>query len=83
MKKTLDRKYVRWEDAPVWVKVGRCVRNYRKWREITPEQAALRAKIDVKRYKRIERAIVQDITIDEAYRIVDALKIYPDEIIPF
>ncbi len=79
----MARKYLTWDKAPAWIKVERSIKNYRKWRKITLEEAATRAKIDLKRYKRIERAVVPDITIDEAYRMVEVLKIYPDEIIPF
>lgn len=79
----MARKYLTWDKAPTWIKVERAIKNYREWREITPEEAAKRAGIDLKRYKRIERAVVPDITIDEAYRMVKVLKIYPDEIIPF
>ncbi len=79
----MARKYLKWDDAPAWIKVERSIRNYRKWRKITVEEAAAKAKIDLKRYKKIEKAMIPDITIDEAYRMVDVLKIYPDEIIPF
>jgi len=73
---------MRWVDAPIWVKVGRDIKYCRKWKNLTPEQVAFKAKIDLKRYKRMERAIVQDITIDEAFRIARALKIDSEMLIP-
>lgn len=74
---------MKWVDAPIWVKVGRNVKSCRKWRGLTPEKVALEAKIDLKRYKRIERTIIQDITIKEAINIAAALKVSQEEVIPF
>ncbi len=75
-----SRKYLRWVDAPIWVKIGRNIRDCRKWKKFTPEEVALKANIDLTRYKRMERAIVRDITFDEALRIATALKIRKDSI---
>lgn len=69
----ISRKYLRWSDAPLWMKICRNVRSGRKWKGGTPEQIAAKAAIDIKRYKRIERGLAQDITFDEADRIADAL----------
>lgn len=71
---------MRWIDAPIWVKIGRNIKDCRKWKGVTPEQVASRAKIDLGRYKRMERAVVQDITFDEVFRIAKALKIGDDGI---
>ncbi|HLL61165.1 MAG TPA: helix-turn-helix transcriptional regulator [Candidatus Nitrosocosmicus sp.] len=73
---------MRWVDAPIWVKVARNVKNCRKWKNLSKEQVASRAKIDLKRYKRIEREVVKDITIDEAFRMQKAMKVHQEEIIP-
>ncbi len=69
----MARKYLKWVDAPIWMKICRNVRDCRNWKGGTPEEVALKAGIDLKRYKRIERGLVQDITFDEAYRIGTAL----------
>ncbi len=76
----MARKYLKWVDAPIWVKIGRNIRDCRKWKCLTPEQVAFKAKIDLKRYKRMERAIVLDITHDETYRIAAALNIDIDNV---
>ncbi len=73
---------MKWIDAPIWVKIGRRIKCCRKWKGLTQEKVALVAKIDLKRYKRIERAIVKDITIEEAFRIKEALHVSQEEIIP-
>lgn len=71
----MARKYLKWVNAPIWVKIGRNIRDCRKWKGATPEQIASRANIDLKRYKRMERSVVQDITFDEVFRIAKALKL--------
>lgn len=81
--RTIARKYLKWVDAPVWVKTGRNILVHRKWRNLTQEEVATKGRIDLKRYKRMERAIVEDITIDEGYRIAKALKVSEEMIIPF
>jgi len=73
---------MKWIDAPVWVQVGRNIKHCRKWKKFTPEYVASKANIDLKRYKRMERDLVKDITIDEALRIKDALQAIQEEIIP-
>lgn len=73
---------MKWVDAPIWVKVGRDMKSCRIWKKLTQEQVAKRADVDLKRYKRMERTIVKDITIDEAFRITKALRVSQDEIIP-
>lgn len=79
----MARKYLKWRDAPIWVKTGRNIKDHRRWRGLTPEAVASKARIDLKRYKRMERAIVEDITIVEAKMIADALKVSEEMIIPF
>lgn len=76
----MARKYLKWFDAPIWVKIGRSIRDCRKWKGFTIEQVASRAQIDLKRYKRMERAVVRDITFDETFRIAKALNIDEDDI---
>lgn len=71
----MARKYQRWVDSPMWMKICKNVRDCRKWKEFTPEQIAIKAGIDLKKYKRIERAVAKDITFDEVFRIAKALKI--------
>ncbi|MBI3485736.1 helix-turn-helix domain-containing protein [Candidatus Daviesbacteria bacterium] len=66
----------------MWVKVGRNIKHCRKWKGLTPEELASRARINLKRYKRMEKAIVQDITIVEAFNIKDALGVSQEEILP-
>ena len=73
------KKYLKWVNAPIWVKIGRNIKNCRKWKGLTPEQVAFKAKIELKRYKRMERAIVRDITHDETWRIARALKLGDDD----
>lgn len=77
----MARKYLKWVDAPIWIKIGRNIKDCRKWKGFTQEQVAIKAKIDPKRYKRMERAIVKDITHDETYRIACVLKIDDEYII--
>ncbi|HHT9136997.1 MAG TPA: helix-turn-helix domain-containing protein [Candidatus Wunengus sp. YC60] len=76
----MARKYLKWCDAPIWVKICRNVKDCRRWKGFTPEKLAAKANIDLKRYKRIERALVQDITYDETYRIARALRIDEDNV---
>lgn len=76
----MARKYLKWVDAPIWIKIGRNIRDCRKWKNATPEEIASRAKIDLKRYKRMERAVVKDITFDEVFRIAKALKMSENDI---
>ena len=76
----MARKYLKWCNAPIWVKIGRNIKDCRKWKGLTPEEVAFKAMIDLKRYKRMERAIVQDITYDETFRIADALRIDEDNV---
>jgi len=73
------KKYLKWVNAPIWVKIGRNIKNCRKWKGLTLEQVAFKAKIELKRYKRMERAIVRDITHDETWRIARALKLGDDD----
>ena len=78
--KLIMRKYLKWVDAPIWVKIGRNIRDCRKWKNLTPEQVALSSKIDLSRYKRMERGIVQDINFDETHRIALAMKVDEEDI---
>ncbi len=78
----MTRTYIKWVDAPIWVKVGRNIRDCRKWKKYTPEKLAFEAKIDLKRFKRIERGLTEDITIYEALRIQHVLQVSQEEIIP-
>lgn len=80
--KKIARKYLKWINAPIWVKVGRNVKNIRRWKGLTQETVALRSAIDLKTFKRIERGLVRDITIEQAFRIILALKCSPDAIVP-
>lgn len=66
---------MKWVDAPLWMKICRNVKVCRKWKKDVPEHVAFKANIDLKRYKRIERGVAQDITFDEVYRIAKVLKI--------
>lgn len=75
----MSRKYIKWVNSPIWVKIGRNIKNCRKWKGLTPEQVAFKAKIELKRYKRMERAIVRDITHDETLRIAHALNLGNDD----
>lgn len=77
----MKRKYLKWVDAPIWVKIGRNIKDCRKWKSRTQEEVASRAKIDLKRYKRMERAIVRDITHEETLRIAQALRIDDEMVI--
>jgi transcriptional regulator with XRE-family HTH domain len=70
---------MKWVSSPIWVKIGRNIKNCRKWKGLTPEQVAFKAKIELKRYKRMERAIVRDITHDETLRIAQALNLGNDD----
>lgn len=79
----MARKYLKWVEAPIWTKIGRNIKDCRKWKDATPEQVASKAKIDLKRYKRMERGVVQDLTFDEALRISNVLKIDDDNIIHY
>lgn len=76
----MKHKYLKWKDAPIWLKICRNIKDARKCQNKTPEYVAENAGIDLKRYKRIERAMVNDITFDEACKIADALKIDFDNI---
>ena len=78
----MSRKYLKWVNAPVWVQVGRSIGYCRKWKGVTQEEVASLAGIDLKRYKRMERTLVRDITIVEADNIAKALHVSREEIIP-
>lgn len=77
----IARKYLKWPDAPIWVKIGRNIYHTRKWKNLTQEQVASRAKVDIKRYKKMERTLIQDITHDETTRITNAMRLDDDEMI--
>lgn len=78
--KLIMRKYLKWVDAPIWVKIGRNIRDCRKWKDLSAEQVALRSKIDLRRYKRMERGVTKDINFDETHRIALAIKVDEEDI---
>lgn len=71
---------MKWVDAPIWVKIGRNIKHCREWKGFAPGEVASKAKIDLKRYKQLERAIVKDITYDETLMIARALRVDQDQI---
>ena len=73
---------MKWIDAPVWVQTGRNMKSIRKWKAFSQEEIAQKAGIDLKRYKRMERGIVFDITIVEGMNIAQAFEVSYEEIIP-
>lgn len=77
----IPRKYLKLIDAPLWIRVARTIKITRKWKKLTKEDLASKANIDIKRYKRIERELVKDITIVEIGNIADAMNLNIDDII--
>ncbi len=76
----MARKYLRWVDSPLWMKICKNIRDCRKWKGAAQEQVASKAGIDLKRYKRMERAVIRDVTFDEVFRISKALRINYEDI---
>lgn len=63
------------------IQFGQLVRKYRKERNMSQEQLALRCNMDRSYLGRIERGEVNP-TLEKIYELADALKILPTSLLP-
>ncbi len=72
----------RWEDIPLWRKVGIQFREVRELHNLTQTEAAKKLGFELKRYKRIERGFTEDLTLKEVVNTVKKFKCTVQEILP-
>lgn len=73
---------VAWRNLTLWKQIGVFIRSARKWRNLSHEQLASKAKIDVRLLKRMERGKTESVTLEEIFKIKNALRVGIEEIIP-
>lgn len=73
---------VAWRNLTLWKQIGVFIRWAREFRGFTQEKLAKKANIDLKYLKRMERGKTESVTLEEIFRIKEALKVPIDQIIP-
>lgn len=71
-----------WIKRPIWKRVASNIKTTREWKGFSQEEVSLRSGIDLKSLKRIERGVTNDLTLEQTFRIICALKCEVEEIIP-
>lgn len=73
---------VAWRNLTRWKQIGVFIRDSRKWRNLSHDQLASKAKIEVRYLKRMERGKTESVTLEEIFKIKEALRVSIEEIIP-
>ena len=73
---------VAWRNLTLWKQIGVFIRDTRKWRNLSHEQLASEANIDVRLLKRMERGKTELVTLEDIFRIKSVLNVSIEELIP-